>query len=137
MSVKKENKKERISVTKQDLVKFIAKGAEAKIESITLFWNSEILRMVGVEEYGETCFDRASFFKALIELSMDNFTISTLLKVSVPIIMFKHKINGKNDLVAVGLILNNADGIDYAVLEYVDLPQEFKDKVLELTSNSK
>ncbi|MBQ7256597.1 MAG: hypothetical protein IJS60_02770 [Abditibacteriota bacterium] len=63
MSTKNENEKEIISVTKQYLVKFIAKGAEAKIDTITLIWNSDILRMIGLEGYGETCFDRASFFK--------------------------------------------------------------------------
>ncbi|MBQ7256596.1 MAG: hypothetical protein IJS60_02765 [Abditibacteriota bacterium] len=45
--------------------------------------------------------------------------------------MFKHKIKGKDDLVAVDLIVDNVDGIDFVVLEYLDLPQEFKEKVLE------
>ena len=62
---------------------------------------------------------------------MDNLPVAAMLKLSVLVIMFKHKIKGKDDLVAVDLIVDNVDGIDFVVLEYLDLPQEFKEKVLE------
>ncbi len=123
--------KELVKITKEDLVKFIAKGYEAKIENLNLIWNKDLLRMVGIDEYGEIYYDRASFFQAINDLLLENLPVNAIFNLEVPIILFKYISGDKTNVATAAFILNNVDGIDFAVFKYIDLPQEFVDKIKE------
>jgi len=123
--------KELVKITKEDLVKFIAKGYEAKIENLNLIWNKDLLRMVGIDEYGEIHYDRASFFQAINDLLLENLPVNAIFNLEVPIILFKYINGDKTNVATAAFILNNVDGIDFAVFKYIDLPQEFVDKIKE------